>query len=1172
VIADAFVTFFATLLSFIVDVQSIADSSNCIPSTPGGPSSCPASVFHLQTAALATQGYWVQADILSYITQGGLGTWAILIYTIAVISGIIGMAMGFPPKLYLWFLIGPGIYHWLVQDTIPIAGVRWNVGPKVEDNVQRQKAAQKEVWKNAEPGLAALNIVQSGSYDFYDTLGDLGLDLQFNRSIGKVRVSNLFVWYDTLLSDFVEWMMRWTGVFNLPGAESSIFSSLLSNLPQFVNNGGFTLTDLLGNVTGSGEPSDDMHWLLSNLKWKYLQDITGAKVSSADLRDAFTSFLSSECGDAFRKGIDEGKFVAANNSTGANVPDTVFLEEASANILGIPITGNGGQYVLITKYLASLAVPTPKSMRDFLSKDSVGGFRRGFPFIETEDFKRQNIYETVRCDQYLYLLVHAFRWEAGHIYYQMISGLPAGVSPITMMYTLFYGWPRHALELENLLSGGIGAILGGGWQSILSALNPATLVRGLTPEGQAAFLTDLILVHLFRNEFSIAPKPYDVRMSSGASSVAYGEIYQSTVGSQSRFTEVYSWAMMMPYVQGVLMYLLSIAYPFVCLFILIPGWHKILFTWMSFWAWVKLWDVGFALCITLERSIWAMLGNNSDSVKLFSKVWSMQQHGMVQVTCPSQLLAFGVNPPYGICAPGAVPKVMVAAGGGLLGTGITGPVSLPSLGANGSNLISWFDTMRILDKSMVLGAAMDLDLTNSYYIYLMAALYFAVPAVTGQIVLGAKAGAASLATQSIQSYAQETGRAAGRGYTGDLTARASSNQATVGQMAYSKAMRNDPNEFGFHALAYGNLGLRGQQEQSAANALEKGYGQQARQYSLAAQQRTSGLSTATQATSALVGAANLGLGTNSLGGALSSTAGAIAGAINKPLGSAAGAALNTGISSVLGVTSAASQLLQGASALGTYGIETTNRQRQAQLEAQQAGQVNKAFSAGGQAAGYNQAAGRQNQAAEQRASEERWSALNNFAHQASGALAAQEVQAGTLSAGQKPASMEGMAMLGMLGTDMQMQAQYSDPLRGEYFNWFNNLANGVNSEVGQQSLESIWANNQAIQPNGNPADGITSELQGLMSRINTTNLGQGVTPGTSLGDVLGASSDQLRNFYSNSSPSFSPSPTSNTPAPNTPASNTPASNIPAPQTNIPSGSATPNQATPNQASAQNTNS
>ena len=51
---------------------------------------CPASEFEAVSAAWATMGYWVQADIIHYLVDTDFGLWAPLLYCIAAAGGFIG--------------------------------------------------------------------------------------------------------------------------------------------------------------------------------------------------------------------------------------------------------------------------------------------------------------------------------------------------------------------------------------------------------------------------------------------------------------------------------------------------------------------------------------------------------------------------------------------------------------------------------------------------------------------------------------------------------------------------------------------------------------------------------------------------------------------------------------------------------------------------------------------------------------------------------------------------------------------------------------------------------------------------------------------------------------------------------------------------------------------------
>jgi hypothetical protein len=73
--------------------------------------------------------------------------------------------------------------------------------------------------------------------------------------------------------------------------------------------------------------------------------------------------------------------------------------------------------------------------------------------------------------------------------------------------------------------------------------------------------------------------------------------------------QLLTWALQMPYYQGILLYLIAIAYPFVCLLVLVPGRAENVLNIPLFWLWVKSWDVGFAAIILLEKVLYNMLPN-----------------------------------------------------------------------------------------------------------------------------------------------------------------------------------------------------------------------------------------------------------------------------------------------------------------------------------------------------------------------------------------------------------------------------------------------------------------------------------------------------------------------------------------------------------------------------------
>jgi hypothetical protein len=63
-----------------------------------------------------------------------------------------------------------------------------------------------------------------------------------------------------------------------------------------------------------------------------------------------------------------------------------------------------------------------------------------------------------------------------------------------------------------------------------------------------------------------------------------------------------------PYIQGMLLYFLSMTFPFFALLLLIPSRASGALHWLGLWVWVKSWDVGFALVGVVREILWQHLG------------------------------------------------------------------------------------------------------------------------------------------------------------------------------------------------------------------------------------------------------------------------------------------------------------------------------------------------------------------------------------------------------------------------------------------------------------------------------------------------------------------------------------------------------------------------------------
>lgn len=661
---------------------------------------CPGSFFTAVATAWANIGYMTHADILELVDKTRFGTWAILLYICAAIAAFIGVATNSPLRNYTWFFIGPALYSFLVGTTIEVRGVNWVVATQPAEDLS-------DVWRIAETGLANTRLATSKKVDI------LGKD----GPSGAYEVAYPMVMLDGLFSATTNQLVEFTGILN-----------------ENAGSGNTNLSAPSGGVTAK----DTKWYLLSSLKWPMLENIVGNTFRDPALRDAFVTFLSSECGDKFKDGIDSAMYISATQSLGSVAVPSVMVGRGASG------------YAEFQEALDDIAIPTPRALASiFRGKDDDGSIKRFTPKLSGSTMLDAGRGQGIVCSEYLWTLIQGMRWEAGHAYYQLLRSAPRGFTEDQFIRTLFYGWDIKSPSGK------------------------------MDKDEQAAFVKHLILAYLLRNELLYAPQitSVDQRHAPSEQSRSYGDAYVRTSGSKMKYTELYNAAIMMPYIQGILAYIIIAAYPIASMLIILPGHFKGFFTWVAFFAWIKLWDVGFAMVQVIERSVWAMLGSNS-AMAATSKsiIETVQKVGGIGVE-PSGASTFaGPTRPGELEAMFPIPKVC----------SITGPnaSSCAGAGQDQSQELAW----ELLDKMLVVSANADLDLANGWYIYIMSALYLAVPAVTGQLVLGAKAGMAGMAKDAFQGIGNDAGGAARTGYQHAATNAALTNQNSLAQAAAAKAM------------------------------------------------------------------------------------------------------------------------------------------------------------------------------------------------------------------------------------------------------------------------------------------------------------------------------------------------------------------------------------------------
>ena len=86
--------------------------------------------------------------------------------------------------------------------------------------------------------------------------------------------------------------------------------------------------------------------------------------------------------------------------------------------------------------------------------------------------------------------------------------------------------------------------------------------------------------------------------------------------------QLFSYALNLPYYQGILLYFLAAVYPFFALLVLLPGKAIQFMNIPMAWLWVKSWDIGFAAMIILDKVMYNLLPSRQVNETLRTGPWT----------------------------------------------------------------------------------------------------------------------------------------------------------------------------------------------------------------------------------------------------------------------------------------------------------------------------------------------------------------------------------------------------------------------------------------------------------------------------------------------------------------------------------------------------------------------
>lgn len=141
----------------------------------------------------------------------------------------------------------------------------------------------------------------------------------------------------------------------------------------------------------------------------------------------------------------------------------------------------------------------------------------------------------------------------------------------------------------------------------------ARLIAAFAMRKQLSSPTDSFLTKLASGAGGIVPSgtgPQEGQVSPPQKQESLARQRQGEFAVARKY-EAFALLTLLPYVQGLILYALSVMYPFFCLFVIAPGRASGLFTWMALWAWAKSWDVGFAMVMVADNLLWELMPHAS---------------------------------------------------------------------------------------------------------------------------------------------------------------------------------------------------------------------------------------------------------------------------------------------------------------------------------------------------------------------------------------------------------------------------------------------------------------------------------------------------------------------------------------------------------------------------------
>lgn len=146
------------------------------------------------------------------------------------------------------------------------------------------------------------------------------------------------------------------------------------------------------------------------------------------------------------------------------------------------------------------------------------------------------------------------------------------------------------------------------WQRVIDECRRA-LSGGADPGGAASRPEHVLAAYLIRN--AMIETPLNRMMQAAYSNQPFNPqqerfILETQAGAETygAYMKILYFATALPYVQGLMLYMLAMLFPFFAILLVMPSRAHSFMLWFSVWAWIKTWDIGFAMIDVARKILW----------------------------------------------------------------------------------------------------------------------------------------------------------------------------------------------------------------------------------------------------------------------------------------------------------------------------------------------------------------------------------------------------------------------------------------------------------------------------------------------------------------------------------------------------------------------------------------